>query len=390
MPSAEGGRGIIRQLLIKAGSLPAFRVGLGSRRLIETAQRIAGTEDFGNWAYRDGFDILIRSLETEANLNPAGRWGMRRSILSALVSRLLLVQHLKCLPPEPIKPPLIITGLPRTGTTFLHRLLAQHEGLHAPPLWRLVQPLPRHRVDSPALRRMRFRLMLAVSRPFLRDIDARHYMRADEPEECMFAMAQSFCSMLFWTQAPVYSYLEWYRKADRTAKYAEYRTLLPFLGAGDRRLLLKAPEHLGAADCASGMVPGAVIVQTHRDPVTAFASFASLMRATHGMFSDHCDHRRAARATLEWLAEEARRNGEIRKSMNNVIDIAYDDIVSDPLSVAGSILRFAGLELTQEIRARFQTFIAANPPGRRGVHRYSVAETGLTEKEIRKAFEGYA
>ncbi|MFN0191602.1 MAG: sulfotransferase family protein [Aestuariivirga sp.] len=381
----------MRQLILKAASLPVIRVGLGQKRLIETASRIAGLDDLGDWAYAEGFDILTRSLETEANLNAIGRWGLRRSILYALVARLLAVEHRKHQAPSPIKPPIVITGLPRTGTTFLHRLLAQDEQFHAPPLWHLMQPLPRHRFDTLALRRIRFKLMLAASLPFLSDIDARHYIRADEPEECMFAMAQSFCSMLFWTQAPVYAYLDWYRKADRAAKYSEYGALLPILNAPapGKRLLLKAPEHLGSIDHASAMVPGTVIVQTHRDPVTAFASFASLMRGTHGMAAEAPDHKRAARATLEWLAEEARRNMEVRKTMSNVIDIGYDDIVSDPLAVAENIYRFAGLDLGEATRQRFRTFIAQNPQGKRGAHTYSAAETGISESAIAAAFEGY-
>jgi hypothetical protein len=240
-----------------------------------------------------------------------------------------------------------------------------------------------------ALRRIRFKIMLAATIPFLSDIDARHYIRADEPEECMFAMAQSFCSMLFWTQSPVYSYLEWYQKADRAAKYSEYGSLLPILNAPGKRLLLKAPEHLGAVDHASNMVPGTIIVQTHRDPVVAFASFASLMRGTHGMGVDNPDHQRTARATLGWLSEEARRNMKVRGPMTNVIDIAYDDIVANPMAVAEAIYRFTKLELTQETRTRFQIFIAANPQGKRGVHKYSAEETGIAEGEIERAFEGY-
>ncbi|NJM29788.1 MAG: sulfotransferase, partial [Rhizobiales bacterium] len=353
----------------------------------ETAARIAGHDDLGDWAYAEGFDILLCSLETEANLNAIGRWGLRRSILYALITRLLLVEHRRHNKPVPIEPPIIITGLPRTGTTFLHRLLAQDEQFHAPPLWHLMQPFPRHRFDSLALRRARFKLMLAASLPFLSDIDARHYIRADEPEECMFAMAQSFCSMLFWTQAPVYDYLDWYRQADRAAKYSEYGALLPILDMPGKRLLLKAPEHLGSIDHASSMVRGTVIVQTHRDPITAFASFASLMRGTHAMVTDAPDHKRAARATLQWLAEETRRNAGVRRSMNNVIDIAYDDIVSNPLAAAERIYRFAKLDLAPETRSRFQTFIAQNPQGKRGVHRYSAEETGIAEAEIRQAFE---
>ena len=375
----------------RAVAHPIFRAGLGQKTLLRAARRMTGLTGLEPWGYEDGFQILLESLERDAGLSTIGRWSLRRTLLYALASRQLLAEYSRHHAPAPVTPPIVITGLPRTGTTFLHRLLAQDPRFHAPQLWNLMQPLPRHRFDSPLLRQWRFRVMLTTTLPFLSNIDARHFLRTSEPEECMFAMAQSFCSMLFWTQAPVYRYLDWYQNVDKRAKYQQYATLLPLLNAAApaRRLLLKAPEHLGSVDHVAAMVPGTVIVQTHRDPVTAFASFASLLRGTHELATDRPDHPRAARATLEWLALEARRNAEARRTMPPVLDLSYDLIAGHPMAAAEAIYRFASLELPAATRASFQRFIAANPQGKRGVHRYSAAETGIAESDIVRAFEGY-
>jgi hypothetical protein len=365
---------------------PILRAGLGRKRLIATACRKAGAASLEDWAYRDGFELLLRSLAEEAALNDLGRWWLRRTVLGALVTRLRLVAHRRThAEVPPLAPPVIITGLPRTGTTFLHRLLAEDERFFAPPLWRMAQPLGGN------LERWRLKAELFLSLPFLSGLDAAHFVRAEEPEECMFLMAESFCSMLFWVQAPVYGYLDWYRAADKSERYRDYADLLRILAAAapGRRLLLKAPEHLGAVDLLTKFVPGAVIVQTHREPATAFASFASLLRKTHAMVTDRPDPQRTARATLDWLSGEARRNLAARPGMRNVLDVGYGRLVGDPLAAAAAIYERAGLVLDDATREKFRRFIAANPQGKRGAHRYAAADTGLTGDEIAGAFQEY-
>jgi Sulfotransferase family len=220
-----------------AARLPIAR--LDEESLVQAAMQETGLTDFGSPYYREGLLPLLDSLEDDAALHFAGRVANREVIVGSLINRLLLTESCKRTPDffqRPLKPPIIVLGLPRSGTTLLHRLLAMDPAHRAVPWWELARPVPGPDSERlPDRRRQVFQKKLHRRQKAMPDLDRKHYTRVDTPEECIWLLASSFLSPLFWAFAPVYGYLDCYKNQDRLQAYYEYRQLLQVLQGQIRR-----------------------------------------------------------------------------------------------------------------------------------------------------------
>jgi hypothetical protein len=373
--------------------------GLGLRQrtltpdtLEAAARRATGLSDFGNPYYREGLERLLRSANEEADLNAYGRFIIGKLVVTHLINRLLL-QQARVQQPQLLKTPLIapiiVTGLPRTGTTALHRLISADPANRALQYYELVQPLPLSPSDTPAARLRRADKLLATRRKLTPEFDAIHYMRADSPEECLFMMPLSFQTRLFWNLGSVHSYMKWVFTADFHQKYHEYAELLHIQQATDptRRLVLKAPEHIDAIDALLDALPEAIVVQTHRDPVAQLASYLSLAENARSKSTDH-PQRDADIETGVYLIETSiKRNAEARSRYpGRVIDVRYNDMRRDPIGTVEEIYRRAGIEVSPALHEALAAHASANKQGKHGEHRYSLADYGLKEAEIAERF----
>ncbi|WP_162918658.1 sulfotransferase family protein [Taklimakanibacter deserti] len=359
------------------------------------ARRSTGLADFGDPYYRTGLRILLRSLRREAQLTFIGRMLLGRSIATAVEQR-LMIQHLRRTEPQIFKgrlmPPVIITGMPRSGTTFLHRLLAADPAMRAPVLNELLEPVPR---GSDWRRRwldLRLKCELAVMRLFNRGLDARHFTRGEEPEECMFALAISFRTVLPWTLAPVHSYLAWLSTADRRQKYREYRDILCLLQRRDqeRRLLLKAPDHLGGVAELLAAVPEALIVVCRRDPVVALTSLNSLLDGVHKVTSRASDRAALGQSNLAFYAAETGRYLSAYATWRgHILEVDYETLTRQPLEVARRVCERLGLAIESGLARRFQEFIANNPKDKHGRHLYSPSDYAQTAEGLRRNLAHY-
>ncbi len=282
-----------------------------------------------------------------------------------------------------------MTGLPRSGTTLLHRMLAADPAHYGPPYWELVRPLPLP--GRPDHRRGYAAFTLGLRRYLDSDLDRKHFVAVDAPEEDLFTLGATFETWYYWIAAPVYGYLDWYTGQDHQAKYLQYRDwlqVLQFTHPG-RRLVLKSPEHIGGLSALREVLPEAHVIQLHRDPGTSFASFVSLTRTTQRIFTGHIDPVRSARASLALLASELRRNLAARDhDPGSVLDVRYEDLVADPAAAARGIYRRAGLEWTGAAAGGLRRYLQQNPPGRHGAHHYQL-DTGVSPGELQAAFQDY-
>lgn len=363
-------------------------------RLISAARRRTGLFDLGEVDALTGLEVLVRSAANDTRLSTAGRVSLRQLIVSILSNRLQLVraqQEKPELADQPLSSPLIITGLPRSGTTLMHRMLAADHEHYAPPLWETMYPLrPVGRFDS---RRARCQLGLVARKVLLKDLDRIHHVTADAAEEDLFVLGSTFESWLFWGAAPVHSYMDWYLRQDHAAKYRLYRLWLQVFQAAHpgRRLVLKAPEHAGGVSALMTVIPEARVIQLHRDPVTVFSSYVSLVRTTQSLSVKETDRAYDARATLKFLAADMDRNVEAReKHPGSIVDVFYKDLIADPDAVAQRVYRECGLTRTGAAAAAMQRYIAENPQGKHGAHNYSLSDTGVEEKAVRSHFATYS
>ena len=358
--------------------------------------RQTGLDDFGAGYYQEGLEQLIGSVNADVRFHPIGHLTLHRVIVTNLKARLVYVTAKRRTLERfqtPLKPPLIVVGLPRSGTTFLHRLLAADPRHRAVPFWEASYPLAQHVTDNPARRLQRARQELRLRRWLAPELDRKHLIRAELPEECMFGLGMTFTSLLYWVLAPLYGYLEWYQRTNRDQKYREYRDLLGVWQATDpaRPLVLKAPSHTGSLIDLIKHVPEAHIVQTHRDPVAVVGSFQSLNHTTHQMVTHTIDGQREAKANLNFLKDEAERSVRAAKMHPaKLYHLPYSQLVKDPLEAVKAIYQHFRLPLSDAFKTRLSAYIAEHPQHKHGKHVYRVSDYGLSEGLIRDTFQDYS
>lgn len=362
-------------------------------RFKKRAMRLAKLRDFGEPDFEEGLSVLCESVERDAKLLLTGRLAYQQQITNALVTRLLRIEARKRRPEAfriPLTPPLIVLGLPRSGTTLLHRLLSLAADARSPALWEMQQPLPG---PGPDERRNQSLREIKRFKKFAPEIDAKHHVDVDEPEEDFFLLDSSFWSFSFWVMAPVYGYLDWFLKQDPRPGYRVYREHLQLLQAGspEKLLTLKAPVHTGYVETLLETVPNAMIVQTHRDPVSVTCSINSLMYTLQSYLTESLDVRRAATANTEIFAHLVERNIEARRRIapNRILDVRYPDLTADPVATVKRIYIHFGLPFDDAFEARMRAWMAERPRHRFGKHEYAAEDFGMTDAWIAGRFKAY-
>lgn len=380
--------------LLVTARLPLMR--LDEESVCAAAIKQTGLKDFGDPYYRQGLLKLLESAEKDANLHPIGRYMMHDLVTNYLVQRLKLMEEHKRNPEifrRPLIPPLIITGLARSGTTFLHNMLALDPAHRAIPMWNLMRPFPEKNGNGVDLRIKEMERALRIRQPMLPSLDAIHYSRTDSAEECIVALGLTFNSLIFGTLLPVYSYGDWYLKQEDTSqKYLEYRWLLNVFqyDKPEQRLTLKAPAHTGNLVSLYQAIPNAMIIQTHRDPVTCIISVCSLTYTYHLAVSNEIDIQRMANQVLHFYEVWCRRSLTFReKNPNMIYDVFYDSLVSDPIGTVHDIYSFFDLPWTETYASKLDDFVHTNPKNKHGKHIYNASDYGLREDEISERLQFY-
>jgi hypothetical protein len=382
----------LRTVLALGRALGAERwISLDPDVLVAQARRNTALHDYGDDAdrWREGLDRVCSSAETDARLSVLGRVAVRQHLVRSLENRLLRHHHPRT--ETTLVPPIIVSGMPRSGTTFLHRLLAEVPGARALKLWEVQRPYrPAH---GPDRRRAQTIAALRTIRLATRDLDAKHFLDVDEPEECMFLLDDTFQSMSFWVIAPVFGYLEWYRSLDMAGPYRSYRQQLEWFQAEtpDRRLTLKAPVHTPHLDALVANVPEALLVQTHRNPVEVLASMCSLMLSVHSLVSEELDVPRMIERNLAMMDLFQDRSMAIRDRLPDgaVFDVRYDELLADPVDVVRRIHAHFSLPFDGEAEARLRSYAALHPQGHKGVHRYASSDLGVDLDALRARYRPY-
>jgi hypothetical protein len=226
------------------------------------------------------------------------------------------------------------------------------------------------------------------------DVDRKHYIRVDEPEECMWMLGLTFVNLSFWMLAPVYGYVEWYMEQGLfPKKYREYRWLLNVLQAAApaRRLVLKAPEHTAALGPLMQAVPEALVIQTHRDPVAVTNSLNSLFYTVHAGRAARIDPGRTAKTNLALLEYGSARSLAAREECAEAVyDVHYEELVADPVGMVRSVYDCFGLEWPEGHDERLEAYVRENPKHKHGQHRYRAEDFGLTDRRIAARLQAYA
>jgi Sulfotransferase family len=373
------------------------RDGIGTAAgLHASATRITGLADFGADDYRDGLTVLLESYARDAGLTPLGTKVARAFLRGALVARLLSEAAWARYPEYAgvvIERPIFVTGLPRTGTTALHRLLAAdpaHQGLE---LWLTEVPQPRPPREIWADDPVFCRIQAAYERHHIShpEFMGVHYLAADQVEECWQLLRQSMRSVSYECLAHLPAYSAWLAGQDWTGAYRRHRRNLQLIGLPDRgrRWVLKNPSHLFALDALLRVYPDALVIQTHRDPRTAIASVCSLAAQAAAGWSSAFTAEVIGRGQLElWARGLERFTAErARHDPAQFFDVDYAEFVADPARTVEAVYAHFGLALTGPARAAMLALRAHSAPAGVGpAHRYALSDFGLTDGGVDERF----
>jgi hypothetical protein len=364
-----------------------------------SASRRAGLDDFGPDDYTDGLAVLLDSLAADAGLTPLGAKAQRALLRGVLMARLCSEAAWQANPAYAevaIDRPVFITGLPRTGTTALHRLLAADPASQGLEMWLAQVPQPRPPRDT-----WRDNVVFNyIEAAFARHHEEHpefmgvHDMAADQVEECWQLLQQSMRSVSFETLAYVPGYSAWLREQDWTGAYRRHRRNLQLIGLPDagRRWVLKNPSHLFALDALLAAYPDALVIQTHRTPRTAIASACSLAAHASAGWSRVFAGALIGRTQLDLWARGLALFTAVRARHDpaRFCDVRYDDLVADPAGTVESVYQYFGLPLSGAAADAIRSLAAAARAGGDSAHRYALDEFGLTGEDVDERFAAYA
>lgn len=383
------------------------RIGAAAARplelneLLAAAQHRVGAINFGDPSFREPLGVLLAAIEGEARIHPLGRAIMRTRLISLLENRLRL-QALLAEQPEiadiPLRRPIVIAGLQRTGTTMLHRLLAADPAARTLRSWEALQstPLPSEGQHGSLRRRAAGKAAEYGLRALAPEFFAIHPVESDAPEEDILLLDQAFMSQTPEATLHVPSYAAW---LETHSSLPAYRYLVRSLQAlswqrSGSHWVLKTPHHMEYLRELLEVLPDAIIVQTHRDPQATMGSFCSMVAHGRGIFSDEVDPREVGR---HWLAKVRRmidrasavRDQQDRGHAARFIDVSYYDLLKDPLAQIQRIYAHAGLALTAAARQAMEQVLRRDVQNRYGRHIYRSRDFGLSPTIIEETFADY-
>ncbi|MGI9178063.1 MAG: sulfotransferase family protein [Pirellulales bacterium] len=373
-------------------------VPLDGEALERKALAVTGRTRFLGSSFREPLEILLRSLQTDARLNAVGRHGAALTLIRQLATRLCMEEAWGVADPrpsdllQPARPPIFIVGMHRTGTTLLHKLMASDPAARPLLYWESAYPLvgpvndPENR--SAAVRRQcGLRTVETTKRlaPYLASI---HDADPTGPEECHWLTMASLVTHAFPMQWRVGRYTAWLderTEADWRRAYAEYLSLLGLLDGGmaDRHWVLKCPLHAPRLATLANLVPNAIFIQTYRDIREVAGSLCSLTMAMRSVTTDVWNPAADGHDVAATLARDTRAAVRAAEQhQDRVIHVHYTALVRNPIDTIHRIYERAGMPWSTAAEAAMDRWLAANPQGRHGRHRYSLADFGLTESAV--------
>ena len=364
--------------------------------LLAEASAATGLSYFGDPDFREPLGVLCQTYQ-RAPYDERGRKRNRRRVLQLLCSRLRVEAALRRHPEireREIRRPMVLTGLPRSGTSALFSLLAADTEARPLLLWETQHPEPAEGLapGQPDPRYQAIKAYYEQAHQKNPEFTKIHYASADTPEECVLLHALTLNGVHYGVEPMLEPYASWYRKQDLLPMYRYYRTLLQMLDwqRPGQRWLLKAPAHMWAIDALIETFPDVSVVWSHRDPLLCIASICSMTWAIpNGALQ--ISKQELGPVVFDFYATSLERGLAVRDRSDEArfVDVTHDDFVEDSLGVARRIYAHFRLPLSKATEAAMQAHVRENPQGKHGRHAYALEEWGISAGAVRERFASY-
>jgi hypothetical protein len=376
-----------------ADLLPLSADALRAAAMAET-----GLSDFGARDYEERLDLILECYRDTPGLTASGTVYLSSALLNLLKNRLrltdLLAQHPEILDID-LAPPIIIAGLPRTGTTHLLQMMAASERFRVLPFWEAQNPFPPSGADAISERREALAAELAVLNEALPHFKLMHEMtEPDHVQEELLLLAHDFSTMFFETLAVVPRWRDYYLVHDQAPHYAYMRVQLQALQflRDDRRWLLKCPQHFEQLPTLATVFPRATVILTHRDPVQIVTSLATMLAYLSRLSVDPVE---PAAVGEYWADRVGRMLDSVLRDRDSLppestMDLRFDDFMADDIGAVRTAFDLAGEDFTHDAETKARTYLDEHRRGYLGRVQYDAAAVGLDTDQLRERFAAYS
>ncbi len=380
-----------------------------------------GLNDFGSEDFRERLQILLDEYNEDEELTNLGRKQLLGDLTRYAANRLLIQEQLKRHPSacsRGLKKPLIVAGLPRSGTTHLVNLLASDQRFASLPLWLSQEPfhvpgqeytslplklfaksmaslLASEHHDNADPRYLRSSLRWSAMQLMAPSIAAMHPMNPDHVHEELELMAPDFASYNFEWTSVVPRYRDHYLQTDQLPHYEYMKNVLKLLQLNETKpksWVLKCPQHMEQLPVLKQAFPDATLVITHRDPVAVIQSAATMMTYPQRMLRKNVEPRKVIDYWTDRIEKLLRSCVQDRNTWDSSqsMDVLFHEFMEGDMDTVSKIYDLAGVELTAIARKQMADFIKDHPRGKHGRVIYNLKENfGVSAEEIRERFEFY-
>jgi hypothetical protein len=371
-----------------------------SQGLCKQASQETGLWNFGNDDFRERLDLIIRGFKTEAKLHALGLLSRHGILLRYLKNRLLL-EDLYDRHPEidevAVERPIIIAGLPRTGTTHLLNLISADPNMRSLPYWEALEPvLGEHEKPAPGEpdpRLARCQAACDATNGMMPYFKRMHEMTVDHTHEEIDLLAIDFSTMYFENMGYMPSWVSYYLGHDQTPHYTYLKRILKALQwlRGGTRWILKSPQHLEQIQPIRNVFPDATLVFTHRDPVAIVASFATLAAYGARLSDAEIDLAEVGDYWAKRIAKLLQATVDDRElaPATSSIDVLFHDFMADDVATVARIYELAGQPLPDRSVVALERYMVDHPRGRHGRVLYDLADFDLDAGDLRERFRFY-
>ncbi len=344
--------------------------------------------------YSKPLEILINSANKNNKFNLFGAFAFKNQLKDRLKMRSKLNNFME----EKVLPspadPIFVTGLPRSGTTFLFNLLALDSNHRSPKYWEIMSPLPLTKTDFDIKKReWKVNAELKFARAIIPKLRNMHHIRAQTPEECELLATINVRSFVYMCIANVPEYVEYLKDCSFDSVFMWHKKFFQMLELNGRpkRWLLKDPSHIGHIPEILKAYPNARFINIHRSPMESIASFCSLTKNIRSAFSKNVDPVQIGDMMLDFW-QHSLNKGLVEKqklSHEQIVDVSYSKFIEDPLLTIKNIYTRFGLDIDIETENKMEQYLINQRNIKKQKHSYSLEEFGLSQDKISYHLKDY-